>query len=120
MTELLRHCQLTHAESTALGGLLSKKGTGVLPQPVCALKARGDATTPVLSQPRVRNALKTAIIVLYAGLEQSKSTVRQHLSEYHPKTKRALIGLEPWQREDRARLRACSGSRLTCAERDRR
>ncbi|KAG8295501.1 hypothetical protein J6590_079013 [Homalodisca vitripennis] len=30
---------------------------------------------------------------------------RQHLSEYHPKTKRALIGLEPWQREDRAMLR---------------
>ncbi|KAG8293352.1 hypothetical protein J6590_018761 [Homalodisca vitripennis] len=45
---------------------------------------------------------------------------RQHLSEYHPKTKRALIGLEPWQWEDRAMLRACSGSRLTCAERDRR
>ncbi|KAG8316994.1 hypothetical protein J6590_035871 [Homalodisca vitripennis] len=50
-----------------------------------------------------------------------KLTVRrQHLSEYHPKTKRALIGLEPWQREDRAMLRACSGSRLTCAGRDRR
>ncbi|KAG8246289.1 hypothetical protein J6590_087577 [Homalodisca vitripennis] len=81
-------------------------------------RPRGDATTPVLSQPRVRNSLKSAIVVLYAGLEQSKRTMRQHLSEYHPKTKRALIGLEPWQREDRAMLRACSGSRLTCAERN--
>ncbi|KAG8328712.1 hypothetical protein J6590_103512 [Homalodisca vitripennis] len=66
-----------------------------------------------LTQPRVWNALKSAIVVLYIGLEQ-----RQHFPEYHPKTKRALIGLEAWQWGGSGDVEAMLGNRLTCAGRD--